>query len=407
MSAVLVLFMTVPGLALFYGGLVRTKNALGMVTQCFTIACLMTVLWTVYGYSLAFDGTGQVAGQFSWNSIVGGLNKAMLWNVTPTSVADQAPTIPEPVFFFFQLTFAIITPALLVGAFAERMKFSAILWLSALWLTFVYCPICHMAWGGPASLMGGLWGLQDTAGGTVVEVNSGIAGLVCALIVGRRLGYPQQAMLPHNAIMCVTGASMLWVGWFGFNAGSAVAANDLAARCAYTTQIAAAMAGCSWMAVEWLKTGKPGAVGIATGVVAGLVAITPACGFVGPVGAMVIGACSGIASFFFITQVKRTFGFDDSLDVMGVHGVGGIVGLIGTGIFATTTLMGVGYPEGQTMGGQVLVQLSSMLLTIVVSGVGTAIILFVLDKTIGIRASDTDQENGLDYVQHGENAYNA
>ena len=406
MSAVLVLFMTVPGLALFYAGLVRTKNALGIVTQCFAIACLVTVLWTAYGYSLAFDGSGQVAGQFSWNSIIGGLDKAFLWNVTPTSVAQQATSIPEPVIFFFQLTFAIITPALLVGAFAERMKFSAILWLSALWLTFIYCPICHMAWGGSASLMGGLWGLQDTAGGTVVEVNSGIAGLVCAIMVGRRLGYPKQAMLPHNAIMCVTGASMLWVGWFGFNAGSALAADGLAARCAYTTQIAGAMAGCAWMAVEWFKTGKPGAVGIATGVVAGLVAITPACGFVGPVGAMIIGACAGLASFFFITQVKRKFGFDDSLDVMGVHGVGGMIGLIGTGIFATTALMGVGYAQGQTMGGQVLVQLSSMLLTIAVSGVGTSIILIVLDKTIGLRVSDDDQEAGLDYVQHGENAYN-
>jgi ammonium transporter, Amt family len=405
-SAVLVLFMTVPGLALFYAGLVRAKNVLTIFTQCFAVSCLVTVLWMAYGYSMAFDTTGQVAGQFSWNSIVGGFNKAFLWNVLPSSVAVQAPTIPEPVFFFFQLTFAIITPALLVGAFAERMKFSAVLWLSALWLTFVYVPICHMAWGGSASLMGGLWGLQDTAGGTVVEVNSGIAGLVCALVVGKRLGYPQHQMLPHNAAMCITGAAMLWVGWFGFNAGSALAANELAARCAYTTQIAGAAAGCAWLAMEWMKVGKPGAVGIATGVVAGLVAITPACGFVGPVGALIIGIIAGIASFIAVTQVKRKFGFDDSLDVFGVHGVGGMVGLIGTGVFATTALMGVGYPEGQNMGGQVLVQLASMGVTILVSGIGTAIILLVLDKTIGLRASDSDQENGLDYAQHGENAYN-
>jgi ammonium transporter, Amt family len=405
-SAVLVLFMTVPGLALFYAGLVRAKNALGILAQCFAISCVVTILWTAYGYSLAFSTQGQEAGVFSINSIIGGLDKAFLWNVTPSSVAPMAGTIPEPVFFFFQLTFAIITPALLIGAFAERMKFSAILWLSALWLTFVYCPICHMAWGGPASLMGGLWGLQDTAGGTVVEVNSGIAGLVCALMVGRRLGYPQQAMLPHNAIMSITGAAMLWVGWFGFNAGSAVAANELAARCAYTTQIAGAAAGCAWMAIEWLKTGKPGAVGIATGVVAGLVGITPACGFVGPIGALVIGVVAGLASFVFVTRIKRMLGLDDSLDVMGVHGVGGIVGLIGTGIFATTALQGAGYASGQTMGGQVLVQLMCMGVTILVSGVGTAVILFVLDKTIGIRVDANDEETGLDYAQHGENAYN-
>ncbi len=405
-SAVLVLFMTIPGLSLFYGGLVRTKNVLTVFTQCFAITCLVTVLWTIYGYSLAFDGSGQVAGQFTWNSIIGGLGKAMLMGVTPTTAAAQAPTIPEPVFFIFQLTFAIITPALLVGAFAERMKFSAVMWISALWLTLVYVPICHMAWGGPGALMGGLWGLQDFAGGTVVEVNSGIAGLICALVVGRRLGYPQHAMVPHNAAMCITGAAMLWVGWFGFNAGSAGAANELAARAAFTTQIAAGMAGCVWMFLEWRVVGKPGAVGIATGAVAGLVAITPACGFVGPIGALVIGMLAGVASFYAVTHLKKRFGFDDSLDVFGVHGVGGIVGLLATGVFATTTFGGVGYSAGQTMGGQVLVQLGSMALTAVISAVGTAFILVLVDKTIGLRASPTDEENGLDYAQHGENAYN-
>jgi Amt family ammonium transporter len=404
-SAALVLFMTIPGLALFYAGLVRTKNVLTVLTQCFAITALVTILWMLYGYSLAFDTTGQVAGQFSWNSIIGTFNKALLLNVTPSSVSPMAPTIPEPVFFFFQLTFAIITPALLVGAFAERMKFSAVLVFSALWLTFVYIPICHMAWGGPACL-GALFGLMDTAGGTVVEVNSGIAGLVCALIVGKRVGWPQQAMLPHNAAMSITGAAMLWVGWFGFNAGSAVAANELAARCAYTTQIAAAAAAFTWLMCEWRAVGKPGAVGIATGAVAGLVAITPACGWVGPIGALVIGIAAGICSFFAVTRLKRRFGFDDSLDVFGVHGVGGMVGLIGTGIFATATLGGTGYAEGQTLLGQTLVQVIAMLGTIVVCGTGTAVILFVVDKTIGLRESETDEVNGLDYAQHGENAYN-
>ncbi len=404
-SAVLVLFMTIPGLALFYAGLVRTKNVLTIFTQCFAITCLVTVLWMLYGYSLAFDTTGQVAGQFSWNSIIGTFNKALLLNVTPTSVAPMANTIPEPVFFFFQLTFAIITPALLVGAFAERMKFSAVLWISALWLTFVYIPICHMAWGGPASL-GALFGLMDFAGGTVVEVNSGIAGLVCAIMVGRRVGWPQHAMVPHNAAMCMTGAAMLWVGWFGFNAGSAVAANELAARAAYTTQIAAAMGGFTWLLIEWCKVGKPGAVGIATGAVAGLVAITPACGAVGPIGALIIGGVASACSFYVVTHLKRRFGFDDSLDVFGVHGIGGMVGLIGTGIFATAALGGVGYPTGQSMAGQVLVQFGAMLLTILISAVGTALILFIVGKTIGLRESEVDEVNGLDYAQHGENAYN-
>ena len=404
-SAVLVLFMTIPGLSLFYAGLVRTKNVLTIFTQCFAVTCLVTILWTLYGYSLAFDTTGQVAGQFSWNSIIGTFDKALLLGVTPSSAAPMASSIPEPVFFFFQLTFAIITPALLVGAFAERMKFGAVLLISALWLTFVYIPVCHMAWGGPACL-GMLFGLQDLAGGTVVEVNSGIAGLVCAIMVGRRVGWPQHAMLPHNAAMCITGAGMLWVGWFGFNAGSAVAANELAARAAYTTQIAAAMSGFTWLVIEWLKVGKPGAVGIATGAVAGLVAITPACGYVGPIGALIIGLAAGACSFYVVTHLKRRFGFDDSLDVFGVHGVGGMVGLIGAGIFATTALGGVGYPEGQTMGGQVLVQLGAMVLTIVVSAVGTAVILKVVDLTIGLRATENDEVNGLDYAHHGENAYN-
>jgi Amt family ammonium transporter len=405
-SAALVLFMTIPGLSLFYAGLVRTKNVLTIFTQCFAVTCLMTVLWMLYGYSLAFDTSGQEAGRFSFNSLLGGLGKCLLLGVTPDTAALQAPTIPEPVFVFFQMTFAIITPALLVGAFAERMKFSAVLWISALWLTFVYVPICHMAWGGPASLMGGLWGLQDLAGGTVVEVNSGIAGLVCALVVGKRLGYPQTAMLPHNTAMCITGACMLWVGWFGFNAGSACAANGLAARAAIATQIAAAAAGCTWMALEWWKHGKPGALGVVTGAVAGLVGITPACGYVGPIGALAVGLAAGGASFWVVTRVKKSFGYDDTLDVFGVHGVGGIVGLVLTGVLSTKALDGTGFSLDYGMGMQVLVQAGCMALTVVVSGIGTALILVVVDKTIGLRAKPADEENGLDYVQHGENAYN-
>jgi Amt family ammonium transporter len=405
-AAVLVLFMTIPGLALFYAGLVRTKNVLTIFTQCFAVTCLITVLWTLYGYSLAFDATGQEAGRFSWHSLVGGLGKCFLAGVTPETVAAQAGTIPEPVFFFFQLTFAIITPALLVGAFAERMKFTAVLWICSLWLTFVYIPICHMAWGGPASLMGGLWGLQDLAGGTVVEVNSGVAGLICALMVGRRVGFPKEPMLPHNSAMCITGACMLWVGWFGFNAGSAGAANGLAARAAFTTQIAAAMSGCTWMALEWWKHGKPGALGIVTGAVAGLVGITPACGYVGPIGALAIGIAAGAASFIVVTRVKKRFGYDDTLDVFGVHGVGGIVGLVLTGVFAHQALGGVGFSFDYGWSRQVVVQAGCMALTAAISAVGTAVILKAVDLTVGLRVTPAEEENGLDYLQHGEAAYN-
>jgi Amt family ammonium transporter len=405
-SAVLVLFMTIPGLALFYAGLVRTKNVLTIFTQCFAVTCVITVLWTLYGYSLAFDTAGQTAGRFGWGSLIGGVGKCLLAGVTPESIAPQAPTIPEPVFFLFQLTFAIITPALLVGAFAERMKFAAVLWICALWLTFVYIPVCHLAWGGPASLMGGLWGLQDLAGGTVVEVNSGIAGLVCALMVGRRIGYPKEPMLPHNSAMCITGACMLWVGWFGFNAGSAGGANALAARAAFTTQIAAAMAGCTWMALEWLRHGKPGALGVVTGAVAGLVAITPACGSVGPLGALAIGVAAGAASFYVVTSVKKAFAYDDTLDVFGVHGVGGMVGLVLTGVFAPKFLGGAGCSLDYGWGAQIGVQAGCMALTAAISALGTALILKLVDRTIGLRVAAEDEESGLDYRQHGEAAYN-
>jgi Amt family ammonium transporter len=401
-SAALVLFMTIPGLALFYGGLVRTKNVLTIFTQSFAVTCLVTLLWVVYGYSLAFTGGEADRG----HAFIGTFSKCCLIGVTPDSIAPQAPSIPEPVFVLFQMTFAIITPALLIGAFAERMKFAAVLAISALWLTIVYIPVCHMAWAGPAALMGGRWGLQDLAGGTVVEVNSGIAGLVCCLIVGRRKGFPHQAMLPHNSAMCITGACMLWVGWFGFNAGSAGAASGLAARAALTTQIAAAAAGCTWMAIEWLILRKPGALGVVTGAVAGLVAITPACGTVGPLGAIAIGVAAGAVSFWVVTRVKKYFAYDDSLDVFGVHGVGGMVGLVLTGVFAPIAIGGAGIPSGQTWAGQIIVQAACMGLTMAVSAIGTAVIVLAVKWTIGLRASETDEQNGLDYVQHGEVAYN-
>ena len=403
-SSALVLFMTIPGLALFYGGLVRTKNVLTIFTQCFAVTCLVTVLWVVYGYSLAF--AGSTAPTFGWHSFIGSLDKLCLLGVTPESVAVQAPTIPEPVFVLFQMTFAIITPALLIGAFAERMKFSAVLWISALWLTIVYIPVCHMAWAGPGALMGGLWGLQDLAGGTVVEVNSGVAGLVCCLMVGRRLGFPKEPMLPHNSAMCISGACMLWVGWFGFNAGSAGGANMLAARAALTTQVAAAAAGCTWMAIEWWKHRKPGALGVVTGAVAGLVGITPACGTVGPLGALAIGVAAGGASFLVVTRVKKRFAYDDALDVFGVHGIGGMVGLVLTGVFAPTWLGGVGCAPDHGWAGQIGVQAGCLALTAVISAVGTALILKLVDLVIGLRVAEADEENGLDYVQHGEVAYN-
>jgi Amt family ammonium transporter len=396
--------MTIPGLALFYGGLVRTKNVLTIFTQCFAVTCLVTVLWVVYGYSLAFAGSQSPA--FGWHSLIGTLDKLCLLGVTPETVADQAPSIPEPVFVLFQMTFAIITPALLIGAFAERMKFSAVLWISALWLTIVYIPVCHMAWSGPGALMGGLWGLQDLAGGTVVEVNSGVAGLVCCLMVGRRLGFPKEPMLPHNSAMCISGACMLWVGWFGFNAGSAGGANALAARAALTTQVAAAAAGCTWMAIEWWKHRKPGALGVVTGAVAGLVGITPACGTVGPLGAIAIGVAAGGASFLVVTRVKKRFAYDDSLDVFGVHGIGGMVGLVLTGVFAPTWLGGTGFALDHGWLGQIGVQAGCLGLTALISVVGTALILKIVDLAIGLRVAEADEENGLDYVQHGEMAYN-
>ncbi len=404
-ASALVLFMTIPGLALFYGGLVRTKNVLSIFTQCFAVTCLVTVLWVLYGYSLAFSGSQEPT--FGWHSLIGSLDKCGLIGVTAQSVATQAPTIPEPLFVLFQMTFAIITPALLIGAFAERMKFRAVLLISAMWLTVVYIPLCHMAWSGPGALMGGLWGLQDLAGGTVVEVDSGVAGLVLCVMVGRRVGFPKEPMLPHDSPMCIAGACMLWVGWFGFNAGSVCAANADLLGAALTTQIAAAAAGCTWMAIEWHKHGKAGALGVVTGAVAGLVGITPACGTVGPLGAIVIGAISGAASFLVVTKVKRALGYDDTLDVFGVHGVAGMVGLVLTGVFAPAWLGGGGLPNGHTWGRQILVQFAlpvpSQSLVSAAGHRGSG--AHRRHRTLGLRASENDEVSGLDYAEHGEEAY--
>ncbi|MFP5344637.1 MAG: ammonium transporter, partial [Gammaproteobacteria bacterium] len=336
-STALVLLMTIPGLSLFYAGMVRAKNVLSVLMQCFVIASLVTVLWALYAYSLAFDTGGMEKGVVNFNSFFGGLGKAFLSGVGVDSLTF---TVPETVFMTFQMTFAIITPALIVGAFAERMKFSAMLWFTGLWLTFVYAPIAHMVWSGDGGLMWD-WGVLDFAGGTVVHINAGIAGLVAALVLGERIGYGSVAMPPHNLALTVTGACLLWVGWFGFNAGSAVASNATAGMAMAVTQIATAAAALGWMFAEWIVRGKPTVLGIVSGAVGGLVAITPASGFVGPMGAIVIGAAAGVVCYWAATSLKRALGYDDALDVFGVHAVGGITGALLTGVFAAASLGGV------------------------------------------------------------------
>ncbi len=399
-STALVLFMTIPGLALFYAGMVRSKNVLSVLMQCFAITALITVLWTVYGYSLAFDATGMEQGVVNLNSFVGGLGKAFLSGVTVDSLTG---TIPETVFMTFQMTFAIITPALIVGAFAERMKFSAMLWFMALWFTIVYAPTAHMVWSGDGGLMWD-WGVLDFAGGTVVHINAGIAGLVACLVLGPRKGFPTTAMPPHNLGYTLVGASMLWVGWFGFNAGSAVAANGTAGMAMAVTQIATAAAALGWMFIEWISHGKPSVLGIASGAVAGLVAITPASGFVGPMGALVIGAAAGVLCFLAATKMKRAFGYDDSLDVFGVHGIGGIIGALLTGVFAAASLGGS--QEDFNMAAQLWIQLKGVLVTVGFSGIATFIILKVIDLVIGLRATPEQENEGLDLALHDERGYN-
>ena len=389
-STALVLFMTIPGLALFYGGMVRKKNILSTLMQSFAITALITVLWTLIGYSLAFT---------PGNSFIGGLDRVLLDGMTYAKEAGKltvnatlAGTIPESVFMMFQMTFAIITPALITGAFAERMKFSAMLAFMALWSLLVYSPVAHWVWepGG--------WmfekGVLDFAGGTVVHINAGIAGLVCAFVLGKRVGFGREAMAPHNLVLTLVGASMLWVGWFGFNAGSAVAADGRAGMAMAATQIAAGMAALTWMFAEWLAKGKPSVLGIASGAVAGLVAITPAAGFVDPKGALAIGAIAGVGCYWGATSLKHMLGYDDSLDAFGVHGVGGIIGALLTGVFAVKE---IGAVEGS-----VLTQLIGVLATVAYSLVMTFVILKVIDLVIGLRVTEEEEREGLDVVLHGE-----
>ncbi len=400
-STALVLFMTIPGLALFYGGLVRAKNVLSVLMQCFAITALVTVLWTLYGYSLAFSTTGMEQGVVNFNSFVGALDKALFAGMTRESLTLA---IPESVFATFQMTFAIITPALIVGAFAERMKFSAMLWFMGIWFTVVYAPIAHMVWSGNGGLMWD-WGVLDFAGGTVVHINAGVAGLVAALVLGKRRGFPTTAMPPNNLGYTLVGASMLWVGWFGFNAGSAVAADANAGMAMLVTQIATATAALAWMFVEWAHHGKPSVLGIATGAVAGLVAITPASGTAGPLGALIIGAAAGSICFLTSTKLKRALGYDDSLDVFGVHAIGGIVGALLTGIFADASLGGKGLVEGMTIVGQFVIQAKGVLATIVYTGVMSFVILKVIDAIIGLRVTEEQETEGLDLALHDERGY--
>ncbi len=447
LSTILVLLMVVPGLALFYGGLVRTKNMLSLLTQVFAIACISALIWVFYGYSLAFTNGGGL------NDFVGGFSKAFLRGVDATTVAatfSNGVVIPEYVYVCFQMTFAMITPALIVGAFAERMKFSALVLFTVLWLTFIYFPIAHMVWywGGPdavgnaakavadatdpaakaaaqAALDGVLadagllfkWGALDFAGGTVVHINAGIAGLVGALLLGKRLGYGRDLIAPHSLTMTMIGAALLWVGWFGFNAGSNLEANGTAALAMINTFVATAAAGLSWLFVEWGAKGKPSLLGLLSGAIAGLVAVTPASGFAGPMGSIVLGLVAGAVCYVFCSSVKNAIGYDDSLDVFGIHCVAGILGAIGTGILVNPALGGAGIPDYVTNPGSLSVaeyafgtavwaQVKAVLFTIVWSGVGSAIIYKIVDLLVGLRVTQEEEREGLDLADHGERAYN-
>jgi len=393
-STALVLMMTIPGLALFYGGMVRKKNVLATVAQSFAVTCLITVLWLVLGYSLAFT-TGS--------TILGGVSRVFMAGMTIDSISDLAKTIPESVYMCFQLTFAIITPALIAGAFAERMKFSAMLWFMGLWSLVVYAPIAHWVWGGGFL---GDWGVLDFAGGTVVHINAGVAGLICALVLGKRKGFGVENMAPHNLVLSVIGASLLWVGWFGFNAGSASAASGSAGMAMAVTQFATAAAALSWMFAEWMTRGKPSVLGIISGAVAGLVAITPASGFVNPTGALVIGIVAGLLCFWGATGLKHAMGYDDSLDAFGVHGVGGFVGAILTGVFAVEVVGGAG-KKGLIDGnpGQVLTQLWGCLVCIAWCAIATFVILKIVDALIGLRVTAEEEVEGLDINLHGETVH--
>jgi Amt family ammonium transporter len=392
-STALVLFMTIPGLSLFYGGLVRSKNVLSVLMQCFAITCMVSILWLAGVYSFIFSDGGNL------QAVIGGASKVFLPDISTTALIGD---IPETVYFMFQMTFAIITPALIVGAFAERMKFSAMLWFSGLWLIIVYMPVCHWMWGGGwlAKL-----GAMDFAGGIVIHVNAGVAALVSALVLGKRKGFPTTAMPPHNMTMVVTGAGMLWVGWFGFNAGSALTSDGRAGMAMLVTHIGAAAGSLTWMFIEWKRFGKPSVLGIVTGMVAGLGTITPASGFVGPFGALVIGVAAGFVCFYATQYVKRTLKIDDSLDVFPVHGVGGVTGSLLTGVFAASSLGGLGLPEGVTIINQVGVQALAVIVTAAWSALFSYLILKGLDKWIGLRVTPDEEVEGLDTVLHEETGY--
>jgi ammonium transporter, Amt family len=427
-SAILVLMMTIPGLALFYGGLVRSKNMLSVLSQVLVTVALCSIIWVTYGYSLAFTDGGP------WNSFIGGFSKAFLAGVDTTTVVEtfsRGVVIPELSFVLFQMTFACITPALIVGALAERVKFSSLLVFVVLWVTFVYFPMAHMVWWWPGPEFaathsadetiagaGMLWGFGalDFAGGTVVHINAGIAGLIGAIILGPRIGYGREVLAPHSLTLTMVGAALLWVGWFGFNAGSNLEANAYAALASVNTFVATAAAILGWLFIEWIAKGKPSLLGAASGAVAGLVAITPAAGFAGPMGSIVLGFVAGLVCFFFCTTVKNALGYDDSLDVFGVHGIGGIVGAIGTGILVNPALSGAGVVDYAMNGGaggtaeyvfatQVIAQLKGVGVTILWSGIGSFILFKLVDLVMGLRVSAESEREGLDINSHGERAY--
>ena len=399
-SSLLVLFMTLPGLALFYGGLARSKNMLSVMSQITATAIIMCLIWVIYGYSLAFTSGGSLT------SFVGSFSKAFLAGVTNDSTSDtftKGVVIPEYVFICFQMTFAMITPALIVGGLVERMKFSALVLFVVLWGSFVYFPIAHMVWFSEGYLF--TLGALDFAGGTVVHINAGIAALVGALVIGKRIGYGRELMSPHSLTMTFIGTAVLWVGWFGFNAGSNLEATAGAALAMINTFVATAGAGLGWLFIEWVVKGKPSLLGMLSGIVAGLVAITPAAGLVGPMGAIVLGIVAGIVCFFFCTTVKNALGYDDSLDVFGVHGVGGIIGSIGTGIFVSPALGGVGVAD-YAMGAQVWKQFVAVAIAVLWSGIGSFILYKIVDVVVGLRVTSDQEREGLDIAEHGERAYN-
>jgi Amt family ammonium transporter len=390
-STALVLLMTLPGLALFYGGLVRTRNVLSVLMQCFALTCVISLIWVIFGYSLAFgEGSG----------LIGGLSKLWMRGVELDTVSGA---IPETVFAMFQLTFAIITPALIIGGFAERTRFSAMLLFSILWLVIVYFPVAHWVWAADGWLFAR--GFRDFAGGAVVHVNAGVAALVAAVVIGKRSGFPGTPMPPHNLTMTVTGASLLWVGWFGFNAGSALASNGAAGMAMLATHVAAAAGATAWMSLEWLRFGKPSVLGGVTGMVAGLGTITPASGFVGPMGGLIIGLVAGVICFFATQFIKRKLKIDDSLDVFPVHGVGGFTGLILTAVFSAAAFDGLGLPEGVTIGQQLVTQLIGAVATVAWSGIATFVILKVVNVIVPLRVSAEQENEGLDLVSHEERGY--